>query len=192
MSIVSWAVFGLIAGIVAKILMPGRDPGRLHRHYAARCRWRVRWRVSLQFLHRSGLLRRVQPRELPGGGNRRDRPANHLPPDRRRPPCLRAFERGVLTDTSGFRATVAEATAKLPGPGDPLRFCDVVEAWKPPPGTLRPAQARPANTTRAGRTVCRLFRKRRVRQRRGSPSLRTGRRPVRASGRRAPLRELHR
>ncbi len=27
MSIVSWAVFGLIAGIVAKLLMPGRDPG---------------------------------------------------------------------------------------------------------------------------------------------------------------------
>lgn len=27
-----------------------------------------------------------------------------------------------MTDTSGFRATVAEAAARLPGPGDPLRF----------------------------------------------------------------------
>ncbi len=27
MGIVSWILFGLIAGIVAKLLMPGRDPG---------------------------------------------------------------------------------------------------------------------------------------------------------------------
>ncbi len=27
MSIISWIVFGLIAGVVAKLLMPGRDPG---------------------------------------------------------------------------------------------------------------------------------------------------------------------
>lgn len=27
MGIVSWIVFGLIAGIIAKALMPGRDPG---------------------------------------------------------------------------------------------------------------------------------------------------------------------
>ena len=27
MGIISWAIFGLIAGIVAKLLMPGRDPG---------------------------------------------------------------------------------------------------------------------------------------------------------------------
>lgn len=27
MGIVSWLVFGLIAGVIAKLLMPGRDPG---------------------------------------------------------------------------------------------------------------------------------------------------------------------
>ena len=27
MGIVAWIVFGLVAGIVAKLLMPGRDPG---------------------------------------------------------------------------------------------------------------------------------------------------------------------
>ncbi len=27
MGIISWIVFGLLAGIVAKLLMPGRDPG---------------------------------------------------------------------------------------------------------------------------------------------------------------------
>ncbi|MBK8256075.1 MAG: GlsB/YeaQ/YmgE family stress response membrane protein [Polyangiaceae bacterium] len=27
MDIVSWLVFGLIAGVIAKIIMPGRDPG---------------------------------------------------------------------------------------------------------------------------------------------------------------------
>ena len=27
MGILSWIVFGLIAGIIAKVLMPGRDPG---------------------------------------------------------------------------------------------------------------------------------------------------------------------
>ena len=27
MSIISWIIFGLIAGVVAKLLLPGRDPG---------------------------------------------------------------------------------------------------------------------------------------------------------------------
>lgn len=27
MGIISWIVFGLIAGVIAKIIMPGRDPG---------------------------------------------------------------------------------------------------------------------------------------------------------------------
>ncbi|HYH01355.1 MAG TPA: GlsB/YeaQ/YmgE family stress response membrane protein [Terriglobales bacterium] len=27
MGILSWIIFGLIAGIIAKLLMPGRDPG---------------------------------------------------------------------------------------------------------------------------------------------------------------------
>ena len=27
MGILSWIVFGLIAGVIAKLLMPGRDPG---------------------------------------------------------------------------------------------------------------------------------------------------------------------
>lgn len=27
MGIISWIIFGLIAGVVAKLLMPGRDPG---------------------------------------------------------------------------------------------------------------------------------------------------------------------
>ncbi len=27
MSILSWIIFGLIAGVVAKLVMPGRDPG---------------------------------------------------------------------------------------------------------------------------------------------------------------------
>ena len=27
MGIVAWIVFGLVAGIIAKLLMPGRDPG---------------------------------------------------------------------------------------------------------------------------------------------------------------------
>ena len=27
MGIISWLVFGLVAGVVAKLLMPGRDPG---------------------------------------------------------------------------------------------------------------------------------------------------------------------
>ena len=27
MGIIAWIVFGLIAGIIAKLLMPGRDPG---------------------------------------------------------------------------------------------------------------------------------------------------------------------
>ncbi|MCM2393060.1 GlsB/YeaQ/YmgE family stress response membrane protein [Streptomyces albipurpureus] len=29
MSIISWIVLGLLAGVVAKILLPGRDPGGL-------------------------------------------------------------------------------------------------------------------------------------------------------------------
>ncbi|KAF4408853.1 MULTISPECIES: GlsB/YeaQ/YmgE family stress response membrane protein [Streptomyces] len=29
MSIVSWIILGLIAGVVAKVLLPGRDPGGL-------------------------------------------------------------------------------------------------------------------------------------------------------------------
>ena len=27
MGIVTWVIFGLIAGVIAKLLMPGRDPG---------------------------------------------------------------------------------------------------------------------------------------------------------------------
>ncbi len=27
MGIISWIVFGLVAGIIAKLIMPGRDPG---------------------------------------------------------------------------------------------------------------------------------------------------------------------
>ena len=27
MGIISWIIFGLIAGVIAKLLMPGRDPG---------------------------------------------------------------------------------------------------------------------------------------------------------------------
>ena len=27
MGIISWIVFGLIAGILAKVIMPGKDPG---------------------------------------------------------------------------------------------------------------------------------------------------------------------
>jgi len=27
MGIISWLVFGLVAGVIAKLLMPGRDPG---------------------------------------------------------------------------------------------------------------------------------------------------------------------
>ncbi|CAN5210134.1 GlsB/YeaQ/YmgE family stress response membrane protein [soil metagenome] len=27
MGIISWVVFGLVAGVIAKLLMPGRDPG---------------------------------------------------------------------------------------------------------------------------------------------------------------------
>ncbi len=27
MGIISWIVFGLLAGVIAKLLMPGRDPG---------------------------------------------------------------------------------------------------------------------------------------------------------------------
>ena len=27
MGIITWVVFGLVAGIIAKLLMPGRDPG---------------------------------------------------------------------------------------------------------------------------------------------------------------------
>ena len=26
-NLISWAIFGLIAGVIAKLLMPGRDPG---------------------------------------------------------------------------------------------------------------------------------------------------------------------
>jgi uncharacterized membrane protein YeaQ/YmgE (transglycosylase-associated protein family) len=29
MGVISWLVFGLIAGVLAKIIMPGRDPGGL-------------------------------------------------------------------------------------------------------------------------------------------------------------------
>jgi uncharacterized membrane protein YeaQ/YmgE (transglycosylase-associated protein family) len=34
MSILGWIVLGLIAGAIAKLIMPGHDPGRHPRHHA--------------------------------------------------------------------------------------------------------------------------------------------------------------
>ena len=34
MGIIAWIIFGLIAGIIAKLIMPGRDGGALLRLYS--------------------------------------------------------------------------------------------------------------------------------------------------------------
>ena len=34
--ILGWIVFGLVVGVIAKLLMPGRDPRRAHHHHGAR------------------------------------------------------------------------------------------------------------------------------------------------------------
>jgi hypothetical protein len=31
----SWIIIGFLAGGIAKLLMPGKDPGRLHHHHPA-------------------------------------------------------------------------------------------------------------------------------------------------------------
>ena len=31
MGILSWIIFGLIAGVIAKLIMPGKDPGGIDR-----------------------------------------------------------------------------------------------------------------------------------------------------------------
>ncbi len=44
MAILGWILFGLVVGALAKLVMPGRDPRRHHRHDAARhCRCGFRW-----------------------------------------------------------------------------------------------------------------------------------------------------
>ncbi len=45
MGIIAWIIFGLIAGAIAKFLMPGKDPGGFivtHR-YSGRGGWRLDW-----------------------------------------------------------------------------------------------------------------------------------------------------
>ncbi len=80
MSILTWLVFGLIVGIVAKLLMPGRDPGGFiitnAVGYLGRADRRVSWsRGGLVPGRRSGWLRH--------GGGGIDRAARPLSSGRR-------------------------------------------------------------------------------------------------------------
>ncbi len=46
MGIIAWIVFGLIAGVIAKLLMPGRDGGGIYPDlYSRYCRG-GRWRMA--------------------------------------------------------------------------------------------------------------------------------------------------
>ena len=45
MAILSTILVGLIVGAIAKILMPGKDPGGFYRHDSARHRWRLDWQL---------------------------------------------------------------------------------------------------------------------------------------------------
>ena len=38
MGIISWIILGLVVGVIAKFLMPGKDPGGLYHHYTGDCR----------------------------------------------------------------------------------------------------------------------------------------------------------
>jgi hypothetical protein len=68
MGILSWIVFGLIAGIIAKLLMPGRDPGGcLRGRFPLQVRDRDRGvvlRVRFQKLRDSGSGSRGRPGRL--------------------------------------------------------------------------------------------------------------------------------
>ncbi len=46
--ILGWIVIGLLAGAIAKLLMPGKGPGRLHHHHPARHRRRPAGRLPGQ------------------------------------------------------------------------------------------------------------------------------------------------
>ena len=46
--ILGWIVIGLLAGGIAKLLMPGKDPGGLHHHDPAGNRRRAAGRVPRQ------------------------------------------------------------------------------------------------------------------------------------------------
>ena len=49
MGIISWIVFGLVAGALAKVLMPGKDPGGVIVTILDRDRRRSRWRIHRQY-----------------------------------------------------------------------------------------------------------------------------------------------
>lgn len=46
MGIIAWIVFGLIAGVIAKLLMPGRDGGGIYPDLYSRYRRGGRWRMA--------------------------------------------------------------------------------------------------------------------------------------------------
>ena len=77
MGIFSWIFLGLIAGAIAKFIMPGEGPRRDYRYDPHRHRWRDRRRFSGQ-LRRAREGRVVRPRWNFHRHHRRHHPVDHL------------------------------------------------------------------------------------------------------------------
>ena len=108
MGILLWIVFGLIAGALAKFLMPGRQPGGGHPHHPARPR------------RRGGRRLRRHPARV--RGRQQFRPAQPGPGGRRRAPLARRL--GARPEGGGMspRGTVARPGRPVASgrPGPPL------------------------------------------------------------------------
>ena len=123
MGILAWIVLGLIAGAIAKALMPGKGSGGHHRHHAHRNRRRVHRRIHRQHHHRLG-PQRLLTLEHPARGRRRDAAALGLSPDdteSHRSVAGRSLARSFRgATTRGFRrGSFAVGAAGFAPPPDP-------------------------------------------------------------------------
>ena len=75
MSILAWIIVGLIAGLIARALVPGNEPGGLLAYLLVG----ILAIVSGIFRARVCRGHGPEPMEHPGGSHRRHHPAVHLP-----------------------------------------------------------------------------------------------------------------